>query len=224
MEGKSRKHKKAKKMHGFEGRSHRKTRRRVSHKVSHVLHGASKGFDAAGIAVDVAGLLAGAIGLSALAGFVPIKNPKIKTIIPLGLGILGLSMPSISKNRFMNRVSLGALAIGGYSLTKQLVPQIPLMGATDTAEGIGYAIQALPPEEKAILGILPDETPALEYRGDGEMLGDTSMIEGAAPGEMLGTAPGEMLGETSMIEGIPGEMLGDTTMINGEDFSGEDFE
>jgi hypothetical protein len=206
----------SKKMHGFEGTHKRK--KRVSHKVSHVLHGAGKGFDAGGIAVDIAGLLAGAIGLSFVAGMIPVKNPKLKTLIPLGLGILGLSMPKLAKNRFINRAALGGLAIGGYSLTKQLAPGLPLMGATDTAEGIGYAIQQLPAEEQAILGLLPDYSGG-EYYGE-----DQNEYSGNQPGEMLGASEaGEMLGATEMIEGIPGEMLGmeTTEMISGGE---SDFE
>lgn len=212
MAAKKKQHrKKARKTYGFEGTRKSHKRRRVSHKVSHVLSGAGRGgFDAGGIAVDLAGLLAGAIGLSFVAGMIPVKNPKLKSAIPIIAGIIGLSMPKLSRNRFINRAALGGLAIGGYSLTKQLAPGLPLMGATDTAEGIGYAIQALPPEEQAILGLLPDYSQQGEYNGN-------------QPGEMLGSQPGEMLGNTEMIEGIPGEMLGDTTemITSGSD---SDFE
>jgi len=205
--------KKSSRKYGFEGTHSRK---RKKHHASYALHGASSGFDAAGFGIDLAGLLAGAIGLSFVAGMIPIKNAKLKTLIPLGLGILGLSMPKLAKNRFINRAALGGLAIGGYSLTKQLAPGLPLMGATDTAEGIGYAIQQLPAEEQAILGLLPDyttQTPQPEYAGN-------------QPGDMLGsTEAGEMLGATEMIEGLPGEMLGNeaTEMIMGRG-NDEDFE
>jgi hypothetical protein len=208
MAGKKKHHKKSssKKTYGFEGTKRHSKKRRVSHHVSHVLSGAGRGgFDAGGIAVDLAGLLAGAIGLSFVAGMVPIKNPKMKSLLPIAIGILGLSMPKLAKNRFINRAALGGLAIGGYSLTKQLAPALPLMGATDTAEGIGYAIQQLPAEEQAILGLLPDYSGAADptaYLGNqpGEMLGEegmegTTMIEGI-PGEMLGSEAGEMLGES----------------------------
>ena len=193
---KSKKH--SGKHYGFEGAKHHAKKKTVHHKVSHVLSGAGKGgFDAGGMAVDLAGLIAGAIGLSLVSGFIPVKNPKMKSLIPIALGIVGLSMPKLSKNRFINRAALGGLAIGGYSLTKQLAPGLPLMGATDTAEGIGNAIQALPPEEQAILGLLPDYS---------ETAGDDTEIAGA-PGEMLGESD-ELEGVT-MLEGMPGEMLGE---------------
>ena len=201
MEGKGKKKKSGKKYHGFEGGFEgKKKAKKTSHKKSHYLHGAGADFDLLGLGVDIAGLLAGAIGLSFVASLIPIKNPKIKTAIPIGAGILGLSLPIIAKNRFLNRISLGALSIGGYSLTKQLAPKLPLMGGVETAEGIGAAIENLPPEEKAILGILP--LPQIEYTGQ--------------DGEAGASAPGEMLGETTLIEGMPGEMLGEYEPVNAE--------
>lgn len=199
----------ARRMHGFEGGAAKKKRARVRHVVT---YGGDPGPDMAGIGVDLAGLLAGAIGLSFVAGMVPIKNPKFKALIPIVAGIAGLFVPAVALNRFGSRAALGALAIGGYSLTKQLVPKLPLMGATDTAEGIGQAIENLPDEEKAILGIIPENVPQIEYQGaedytdDTDTMGETEMIEGM-PGEMLGNLPGEMLGSD------PGEMLGETEMI-----------
>jgi hypothetical protein len=210
MAGKKKHHKAAKhsaKMHGFEGK---KRQKKVHHRVSHYVSGHRDGFDAGAIGLDLAGLLAGAIGLSFVASLVPIKDAKLKTLIPIAAGILGLSLPKLSKHRFINRAALGGLAIGGYTLTKHFIPQIPLMGATDTAEGIGFAIDNLPTEEKAILGILPAQ---IEDR-----------TAGAQPGEMLGAnGPGEMLGEIDMLEGsMPGEMLGEYEPVGASDSS--DFE
>lgn len=224
MEGKKRKSKKrksARRMHGFEGFAGKKKRAKVMHKV--VMRG-DPGISPVDVGIDMAGLLAGAIGLSFIASFLPIPSAKIKALIPMAAGMTGLLVPAVAENRFLSRLALGALAVGGYSLTKQMLPKLPLMGAADTAEGIGYAIQNLPPEEKAILGILPEETPQLEHQGDRpeDMLGETEMIEGV-PGEMLGNAPGEMLGMTEEIQGSePGEMLGTTETIGGGE--GSDFE
>jgi hypothetical protein len=192
--------------HGFEGTKQiafEGKRRRAKHHKAKYLHGAADGFNPANIALDLAGLLAGAIGISFVSSLIPIKSAKIKTFIPLLAGIAGLSFKQVSKNRFMNRAALGMVTIGGYSLTKQFLPQVPLMGATDTAEGIGQAINNLPPEEKAILGILP-----------------TQQIEDQTGQEELSSLPGEMLGETSFIEGMPGEMLGEYEPIG----AGNDFE
>lgn len=211
----------AKRSHGFEGFEGRK-KKRATVKHSIVMRGGDPGPDIAGIGVDLAGLLAGAIGLSFIAGMVPIKNPKFKALIPIAAGIAGLFFPAIASNRFGSRAALGGLAIGGYSLTKQLVPKLPLMGAADTAEGIGAAIENLPEEEKAILGIIPEQVAQnqIEYQGEQfeeDMLGETEMIEGV-PGEMLGNLPGEMLGSE------PGEMLGATEMIGAAADDTADFE
>jgi hypothetical protein len=196
----------SRKIHGFEGTKQiafTGKRRRAKHHKSKYLHGATDGFNAANIALDLAGLLAGAIGISFVSSFIPVKSAKMKTLIPLIAGIAGLSLKNISKNRFMNRAALGMVTVGGYSLTKQFLPQIPLMGSTDTAEGIGDAINNLPPEEKAILGILPAQ-----------------QIEDRRDPEELSSLPGEMLGETSFIEGMPGEMLGEYDPIGAD----SDFE
>jgi hypothetical protein len=197
----------ARRSHGFEGfEGGKKKRATVKHSI--VMRGAA-GPDIAGMGVDLAGLLAGAIGLSLLASLIPIKNPKFKALIPMVAGFAGMFVPMIAGNRFTSRAALGGLAIGGYSLTKQLLPKIPLMGAADTAEGIGAAIENLPPEEKAILGILPEQQPLIDY----ENTNGTEEI-GGEPGEMLGSEPGEMLGSE------PGEMLGITERIGAE----SDFE
>jgi hypothetical protein len=191
--------------------AHRKKRAHVSHVVT---YRGDPGPDFLGVGVDIAGLLAGAIGLSLVASIIPIKNPKFKSLIPIVAGIAGMMFPAVADNRFGSRAALGSFAIGGYTLTKILVPKIPLMGAADTAEGIGQAIENLPPEEKAILGLLPDESqPQAPFDGDPDNQETTEYL-GSEPGEMLGNEPGEMLGSE------PGEMLGMTETI-GEN---EDFE
>ena len=205
MEGKKRAKKHAKKLHGTSKKAYK-----VTHQIER-LHGAKDGFNPGNMALDIAGLLTGAIGVSFLASLIPIKNAKIKPLLPLALGIIGLSMPKISKNRFANRAALGSLSIGGYALTKTFLPTMPLMGAADTAEGVGNAIANLPPEEKALLGILPDQ---LEYQGDPDS-DATATTAGTEyiQGDDLEGAPGEMLGETNYLTGDPGEMLGDTEFI-----------
>lgn len=194
----TKKHRKTTKRHTMQGFDGRRRKRHSRKGVQ--LHGAPGGFNAGSLAVDIAGLLAGAIGVSFAASMIPVKDAKIKALIPIALGLVGLSMPKLSKNHFINRAALGSLAIGGYTLTKTFLPSMPLMGASDTAEGIGYAIENLPAEEKAILGIMPTEE--LEYSGEVETFGEDDFsgeVEtfGAEPGEMLGSQPGEMLGEYS---------------------------
>jgi hypothetical protein len=202
----------AKRSHGFEGYAGGKKRRkpRVSHVVT--MHG-DPGSVAVDTAIDLSGLLAGAIGLSLLSSVIPVKKPLIRPLIAMAAGIFGLFVPVLRENRFGNRAALGSLSIGSYSLLKQLAPKMPLMGAADTAEGIGAAIENLPPEEKAILGILPENP---QQQLDYDASGGTEEIGGNEPGEMLGSEAGEMLGND------PGEMLGTTERIGADD--GSDFE
>lgn len=217
-----RKHHATNGMAGGGATRHHKKHATVRHMV--VYRGGDPGPDIAGLGIDVAGLFAGAIGLSLIASIIPVKNSKIKALIPVAAGITGLFFPQVAENRFGSRAALGALTIGGYSLLKQFAPKIPLMGATDTAEGIGAAIEALPDEEKAILGILPEQMDNSDLEGTddpdadqdvSDVMGATEMIEGV-PGEMLGSYPGEMLGSE------PGEMLGDTEMIGATETIGDD--
>lgn len=201
---------KSSKKHSLKGTYHHRRRKH------HTLHGAGSDFDAIGILSDIGGLMAGGIVISFLAALIPVKNAKLKTLLPIAAGLIGISIPALSKYRFLNRAALGSLAIGSYSLTKQSIPQIPLMGSTDTAEAIGYAIQALPQEEQAILGLLTDKTATPQEQPE---------YSGNQPGDMLGSNAGEMLGETELIDGLPGEMLGseETEMLTGGT-STEDFE
>ena len=181
---------------GFEGKKkyHKRPRAR--------LHGELGGFDAVGLGSDIIGLIAGAIAGSALAKFIPIKNVYLKALVPIGLGAIAISIPQLSRIRIAQRAGLGALAIGGYAMTKTAFPKLPLMAGVEDAEGVARAIDGLPEEEKALLGIMPDAAP------------------NAAPDEprQIAQQPGEMLGDISMIDGIPGEMLGEmgeTVLIGG---------
>jgi len=169
MEGKKRGRKKGSgkkhvsKRYSFEGFEGGKKRRAKSRKRSRFLHGAADGFNPGNLAIDAAGLIGGAVAASFLASIIPFaKTPKMKALIPLLVGIGVLSYPKISKNRIANRAGLGAIAIGAYTLTKQFLPALPLMGGADDAEGVLAAIEALPDEQKAILGLLPQQETAGE--------------------------------------------------------------
>ena len=181
------------------------------HKKHKYLHGEMGGFDPAMTLADIFGLLLGAITGSAVAGLMPIKNIYLKSFIPLVLGTTAVSIRQVARNRFAQRMGLGALSIGGYSIIKHLIPQLPLLTGADDAEGVARAIEGLPEEERALLGFSPEQ-PVDTSGGDEYGEGGT---------DIDGNAPGEMLGDVSMIgANAPGEMLGDVSMI-GED--GEDF-
>lgn len=208
-----------KKYHGGEfGR-----RKRRSRKAGRFLGEFGGGFDLAGIGTDAAGIVAGAVGASFVTRLIPIKQTLLQALVPIALGGFVVSNPKWSKQRLINRIGLGALAVGGLAITKALAPKLPLLSGADTAEGVGIAIDNLPAEEKAILGLLPD------YSGEAGTDYQGTDYQGAEPGEMLGNQPGEMLGTdyqgTEYTGGAePGEMLGEDfeAVTSGED--GEDFE
>ncbi len=188
---------------GMEGRKKRRHGKRS------YLHGDMGGFDALNLGIDLIGGILGAVIGSATAGLVPIKNQYLKALVPLAIGGTLVSIPQLSKIRFMHRTGLGSFFIGGYAMVKAAFPKIPLMAGVEDAEGIGRAIDALPEEEKALLGIAPENQ--IEYHEAG---GDTQYT-GSQPGEMLGTQPGEMLGAEpgDMLGTEPGEMLGDAQYV-----------
>jgi len=190
--------------YGFEG-AHRRARHHAKY-----MHGENKGFDPLGVATDVSGIILGGILGSFLGGVMPIKNPYLKALVPISVGALVVSIPKLAKNRFIHRAGLGALGVGGFSITKNLIPKAPLLSGAEDAESIGRAIDALPAEEKAILGIT-DQT----YMGDFQETAGEAQYTGNNAGEMLGSNPGEMLGSN------PGEMLGaDVELLGAAEYTG----
>lgn len=182
MDGKKKKGKKrAATSYGFEGKKKRKQ------SAPRDLHGELKGFDPLGLLTDLSGGLAGAITGSFLGGIVPIKNAYIKASIPIIGGMTILSIPAAAKIRFFSRAGLGALIIGCAAIVKNLLPKIPLLSGANDAEGVAAAIDALPTEEKEILGLMPPtetagEMPRSETAGEGYEDGDE---EYAAAGDFV---------------------------------------
>lgn len=114
---------------------------------------------------DMAGLAAGAVGASYVAKMVPVANAKVKALVPIALG-LGLGMTRFGRGKMGKAASEGAIAVGTLALVKSFFPTLPLLSGADDAEGVAGAIDALPSEEKALLG--------LTVQGDG-MGFDTDM-------------------------------------------------
>lgn len=140
----------------------RRSKRRVSRRRVRRLYGDSvKKPSMMNTLKDGAGVVGGVIGASAIAKMFPIANPKIKAIVPIGLGII-LSMTKFGRKGVMKNVALGSVAIGALSLVKQLAPSLPLMGD----EYMGYTPE-LSAEERALLGIPYNGEPV-----DGDMEGD----------------------------------------------------
>jgi hypothetical protein len=137
-----RKHsRKARRYHGIEGRRTRRARR---------YHGAAR-LNIVGLATDIIGIGAGAVGGSFLAQKLPITNGKIKALIPIALG-LGIGMTKFGRKEIVKSLAGGMIAVGTLSLVKQFFPTVPLLTGNDDAEAVAGAIDQLPAEEKALLG------------------------------------------------------------------------
>ena len=154
MSGRKRKHhRKARKSYGFEGvRKHHRARRH--HRRLRGDFGIGK-VDIMGTAQDVAGLAVGAVGSSFVANMIPIKDAKIKAIVPIALGI-GLGMTKFARGRLLKGAAAGAIAVGTLSLVKQFFPTLPLLSGAEDAASVAGAIDALNAEEKALLGLAVD--------------------------------------------------------------------
>jgi len=106
--------------------------------------------------IDALTLLVGAVAASFVANMAPVKNQKIKAAIPIGIGAAAMFSP-LAKNRLVQAAALGSVAVGLFSLLRSISPKIPLLAGQDNAETVAAAIDSLPAEERAILG-LEDKT------------------------------------------------------------------
>ena len=123
LAGKRRKRRKSR-LHGeFMGRRKHRARR---------LHGAGGAVKGIGSQVmQGVGIGAGAIGGSLVAGLVPIANPKIKSMIPIALGIALGTLKFTKKHAILRSAGAGAIAIGIVSLARQFMPTLPLLAGDE---------------------------------------------------------------------------------------------
>lgn len=166
-----RKSRKAKKMHGFEGKARRSRRYHglaggKKHRRARRYHGAPK-MDIMGFATDIISVGAGAVGASFIAQKVPVANAKIKALIPIALG-LGIGLTKFGRNRMAKSAAGGMIAVGTLSLVKQFFPTVPLLSGADDAETVAGAIDALPEEEKALLGYVVNGVDGMVVEGDND--------------------------------------------------------
>lgn len=128
-----------------------------------------------------AGVVAGAVGAGFIANQVPIKDPRIKAVIPIIMGLL-LSNVKMLKGQAGQAMTLGMVAAGGLALVKQFAPNIPVL-AGEGEEFLDY----ISPEEQeaAMLGYYDDDPDSDEFAG-----GEEEDIEDALTGESE-----DMLGE-----------------------------
>jgi len=99
------------------------------------------------------GITGGAVGGSMVARMIPIKDLRIKSLIPVLLGV-GIMSTKQGKKGLVKDAALGSTAIGFISLLKTLAPQVPLLAADETELALlGYADDMLDEEENAMLGL-----------------------------------------------------------------------
>lgn len=83
---------------------------------------------------------AAAVGGAVVGSFVVNKLPipaKFKAAIPVGLGIL-LQTKLAKNNKLLHHLGTGLLVVGGLSLIRQFVPQVPLLAGEDDLAMLGY--------------------------------------------------------------------------------------
>jgi hypothetical protein len=137
------------------------------------------GFNPVKTVMEVAGIGAGAVGGSFVAKFVPIADVRIKALVPIALGVL-LPMLKFGKNALMQNVATGSLAVGTIALIKALVPQVPMLAGANSAEEVIDAIDSLPEEQQALLGV------TIETAGQEEVLtGQDTQVAPLSPADSV---------------------------------------
>ena len=84
----------------------------------------------------LAGLAAGAVGISMLSKVLPIGNDKMKAAIPLAVGAIGLGSKHVYGNSFLKHAAMGSAVLGILSLMKAFVPSMPLLAGADDVQYI----------------------------------------------------------------------------------------
>lgn len=96
--------------------------------------------------------IGGAIGAGVVANMIPIKDLRIKSLIPIAAAVL-LASTKMGRTKMMQGVITGMTVAGGLSLVRQFVPNLPLL-AGEEDDLLDY----IPPEdeEAAMLGYTDD--------------------------------------------------------------------
>lgn len=95
--------------------------------------------------IATAAAIFGSVALNKL----PITNPRLKALSPLGAGLIVAILAKGKHAKILNNVSSGLMIVGGISLVKQFLPQFALAGEYDAAllgsdMGIPTDIMGLP--------------------------------------------------------------------------------
>jgi hypothetical protein len=117
---------------------------------------------------------------------IPIKDLRLKSIIPILLGI-GIMSTKQGKSGLVKDAALGSTAIGFISLLKTLAPNVPLLAADESELALlGYADTMLD-EEAAMLGLPVDGEDEEELDGEEDDLdyyGVPVSGEGSSPADL----------------------------------------
>lgn len=119
------------------------TKKRKSKKVAGTAKKSFKRRSSSGPKVSIKSALmdtAAAVGGAVVGSFVVNKLPipaKFKAVIPVGLGIF-LQTKLAKNNKLLHHLGTGLLVVGGLSLIRQFVPQVPLLAGEDDLAMLGY--------------------------------------------------------------------------------------
>lgn len=142
--GKSRR-RRSRRMHGLEGRKSRRVRRYHG--------GGGSKLNIVALGTEIVGVGVGAVAGSFIAGKIPVPNPKLKAFIPIALGV-GLGMTKFGRSPMIKSALAGSIAVGTLALVKSFFPTLPMLTGADDAESVMGAIDNLPDEERALLGMV----------------------------------------------------------------------
>lgn len=142
-----------------------KSVRRYSGKAGNFVKKVTKRFDLMTAAKEIGGVGVGIAGGSLVANFVPIKDSRIKALVPM---IIGLILPMFP-DPFIRHIGHGSLAVGAISLMRQLLPQIPILAGGENLNTAIGTIRQLPQREQAVLaGIIEPGASMYSGRNNGQ--------------------------------------------------------
>lgn len=108
-------------------------RRKISRKVSSLMGGRSGAMETL---KTVGFTVGGGIAAGMLANRIPVKDPRVKAVIPIAAGVL-LASTMGRKNAMVKNLATGMAVLGAVALFKQMAPQVPML-AGEVAPELSY--------------------------------------------------------------------------------------
>ena len=202
---------------------HKKRGYSVTHHVSRRMSGDFVGIEGAGrTAMNTLGTILLALFGAGVSSFIANKIPAtvpgskhLRYLTPAALGLAGQYMVPRNFRATLFPAAVGAYAVSGVTAVKTFLPGVPLLAGDVNALEVPQYTLGTDGQGRLIDtrdgSLLLDEK-GRTLKGDGTPHDENALqiegMDGAGPGDMLGTEPGSMLGAE------PGDMLGDD-----EDFS-----